>query len=233
MELDGIKIERVTTVDRVVEAIRRALFDGKINPGEQLREMTLAKKFAVSRSTIREALRIMTAAGLTTYAPNKGVMARQLTREEIDDIFLTRQVLETAAVNLLSQCPSARLNDLSLAMDNYAAAAKSGDTLETADAHTHFHSTLVGLTGSQRLMETEKAVMNDLQLVIATIDKHRDDQDREIAKHRALMHLLLDGKRAEARQWISDDLALAKGFVMEQISFVGHNGPQKVAQNKQ
>lgn len=218
MELEGIKIERSTTVDRVVEALKRALFDGKISPGEQLREMTLASSFSVSRSTVREALRMLTAAGLTAYSPNRGVTARQLTEAEIDDIFLTRRVLETAAVNALPHCPPARLDDLTLTMDNYAAAAVSGDTLTIADAHIRFHAALVGLTGSLRLMETEEAVMNDLQLVIASIDKKRDDIDREISKHKALTRLLLEGKRAEAIQWICDDLSLAKSFVITAMS---------------
>ena len=218
MELEGIKIEKSTTVDRVVEALRRALFDKKIKPGEQLREMVLAENFSVSRSTIREALRILTANGMTVYSPNKGVTARQLTIVEIDDIFLTRQVLETAAVNAIGSCPADHLSKLSRVMDKYEAAAASGDTLATADAHIRFHSILVGLTGSRRLMETETAVMNDLQLVIASIDKKRDDIDREIKKHRTLTQLILNGSSKEAMQWIHDDLELAKGFVVKQIS---------------
>ncbi|MCG8551988.1 MAG: GntR family transcriptional regulator [Desulfobacterales bacterium] len=218
MELDDIKIERSTTVDRVVEALRRALFDRKIKPGEQLREMMLAKNFSVSRSTVREALRVLTANGLTVYSPNKGVTARRLTPEEIDDIFLTRKVLETAAVNARPACRPRHLDELASAMEDYEAAAASGDTLATADAHIRFHSTLVGFTGSRRLMDTERAVMNDLQLVIASIDKKRDDLDREIEKHQTLTRLLIDGNHAEALKWICDDLELAKGFVLKQIT---------------
>ncbi|WP_022663850.1 GntR family transcriptional regulator [Desulfospira joergensenii] len=218
MELEGIKIERSTTVDRVVEALKRALFDGKISPGEQLKEMDLSRVFSVSRSTVREALRVLTSDGLVVYAPNKGVMARKLTKEEVEDIFLTRNVLETAAVKAAAQCPPESLDLLRKAMDEYAVTALTGDTLRSADAHVEFHSVMVGLIGSNRLMETERSLMRDLQLVIASIDQNRNDLDREVEKHENLTQLLLNRKTADAIQWVDKDLALAKGFAVKQVS---------------
>ncbi len=218
MKLQGVGIDRSTTVDKVVAALRRAMFEGNINPGEQLPEVTLSKTFSVSRSTIREALRVLTADGLAVHTPNRGVTVHQLSLTEIDDIFLTRSVLEKQAVRAAEKCPKSALKALQHAMDNYAVAAENGDPLDAADAHVEFHSVMVGLIGSKRLVVTERALMRDLQLIIASIDKKRDDLSSEVSKHHRLTQMLLDRKLDAAIEWIDNDLALAKQFVIKQAS---------------
>ena len=193
------------------------MFNGNIKPGEQLKEAALSQSLSVSRSTIREALRILTSTGLAVYSPNKGVTARQLTTKEINDIFLTRTVLETAAVRATCDCPSTALENLQIAMDHYATTALTGDSLDSADAHIEYHSAMVGLIGSKYLMRTERAIMQELLLVIASIDQKQNDLDREVRKHKKLTQLLLDRNEPDATQWITDDLSLAQGFAIQQI----------------
>jgi len=225
VQLDDVKIERSTTVDKIVVALKEAMFIGKILPGEQLKEIVLAKSFAVSRSTIREALRIITSEGWAVHSPNKGVTVRQLTLDEIEDIFLTRSVLEIAAVKSVRQSTQRDINALLTALDNYVAVAKAKDTLAAADMHVEFHLALVGLIGSQRLVETQRALMQDLKLIIASIDTSRNDLEREVQKHRTLTELLLNGDENGAITWIKDELYVAKGFISKHIAGNGSSGP--------
>lgn len=217
MQLNDVKIERSTTVDRVVFALKRAMFDGKILPGEQLKEIVLSSTFSVSRSTIREALRIMTSEGLAVHFPNKGVTVRKLKLEEIEDIFLTRSVLEISAARTIKRCLPCRLKALETAMKNYSAAAQTEDALAIADSHVDFHSAMVGLIGSERLIETERSIMRDLKLVITSIDKNRDDLGREVEKHECLTRLLFEKNENAAIEWITNDLSVAKGFIVKHI----------------
>ena len=216
MKLQNIGIDRSTTVDKVVSALRHAMFDGNINPGEQLREMTLSQTLSVSRSTIREALRVLTADGLAVHSPNRGVTVRQLSLTEIDDIFLTRAVLETEAARAVTHCPDSSLDALQTAMKNYATTSESDDPLGAADAHVEFHSAMVGLIGSKRLVETERSLMQDLQLIIASIDKNRNDSAAEVIKHQHLTQLFVNRDLNAAIERINNDLALAKQFVIKQ-----------------
>jgi DNA-binding GntR family transcriptional regulator len=73
MPFDTLRLEHSSTVDRVAEELRRALFDGEVEAGTPLRELALADAMGVSRSTIREALAILVAEGLATREPNRGV----------------------------------------------------------------------------------------------------------------------------------------------------------------
>ncbi|MBU1359567.1 MAG: GntR family transcriptional regulator [Gammaproteobacteria bacterium] len=62
-------------------------------PGERLKETELAESFAVSRATIREALRILESRGLVTIQPQRGAQVTQLSVKELDDFFEIRAVL--------------------------------------------------------------------------------------------------------------------------------------------
>jgi DNA-binding GntR family transcriptional regulator len=85
-------------------------------------------------------------------------------------------------------------------------------------AHVEFHAVMVSLTGSQRLVETERSLMRDLQLVIRTIDKSSDDLPREIEKHRILTDLFCQRKVQEAILCIESDLDHAKSFVIKRAA---------------
>ena len=59
-------IDRSSTTDRVAGALREMIFAGDLSPGGPLREVTLAESFGVARSTVREALQVLTAEKLLT-----------------------------------------------------------------------------------------------------------------------------------------------------------------------
>ena len=227
MELKHIDIDRSTTVDKVVAVLRRAMFDGDLKPGVQLREVTLSQTFAVSRGTIREALRVLTADGLAVHTPNRGVTVRKLTIDEIDDIFKARQVLETEAARAAVSCSNADLQRLEEAMADYAAAAATDDPLRAADAHVNYHAAMVGMVGSRRLEEMERSLMRDLQLAIGRIDKDRDDLPSEIRKHRNLTRLLTTRNVDEAIRCIENELSHAKSFVIMHSNVTAEPGPDE------
>ncbi|MEZ5096558.1 MAG: GntR family transcriptional regulator [Nocardioides sp.] len=62
-----------STVDRVAEELRRAVFEGELESGTPLREVALADSLGVARSTVREALGVLVAEGIATREPNRGV----------------------------------------------------------------------------------------------------------------------------------------------------------------
>ena len=88
-----LHVEPVSTVDRVADELRRALFDGELDPGTPLREVALAESLGVARSTVREALGVLVAEGLADRVPNKGTAVHDLSAEEIRDV-LKRLELE-------------------------------------------------------------------------------------------------------------------------------------------
>ncbi|MGH3317393.1 MAG: GntR family transcriptional regulator, partial [Nocardioidaceae bacterium] len=93
---ESLHVEHTSTVERVTDELRRALFEGELAPGMPLREVALADQIGVSRSTIREALSVLVAEGLVTRVPNRGVAVTTLSREDVRDVLRARAALEAA-----------------------------------------------------------------------------------------------------------------------------------------
>ena len=97
------RIPRVTFASMVGERIRSNIIDGTLPPGSQLNEVELASSFGVSRGPVREALQRLIQEGLLRSEPHRGVFVPVMTDEDIDDVYLAREALETAAVRRIAR----------------------------------------------------------------------------------------------------------------------------------
>src|SRR6188472_1625963 len=94
----SLSLEHSSTVDRVAEELRRAVFEGELESGTPLREVALAESLGVSRPTLREALAMLVAEGLAAREPHRGVSVASPDPESVRDVSTVRTVLETAGV---------------------------------------------------------------------------------------------------------------------------------------
>ena len=86
-----------TKADELSIEIEQAIVSGEFPPGSVLRQEDLSSRFKVSRTPVREALRRLSALGLVSFEPNRGVRVRTLAREELYEAFLVRAELESLA----------------------------------------------------------------------------------------------------------------------------------------
>ncbi|MER7201440.1 GntR family transcriptional regulator [Streptomyces sp. CB01635] len=214
MALGPIEIDRSSTVDRVAHALREEMYRGTLTGGTSLRESNVAESLGVSRSTVREALQILTSEGLLVRRPNRGVEVRQLTEEEIEDIFKARRVLETAAARSVVQATRTDLMTLiAVQRDFEEAVASSAAASVVTEAHLAVHVAIVGLLGSPRLTATARDLMSEIKLAVATTDRTSDDLPAQVEQHRAIVELLRQAKGEEAAQLLEAHLAHAKAFM--------------------
>lgn len=82
---------------RVFSAIREAILDGSYQPGDILRESSIASELGVSRTPVREAIRQLELEGLVQSIPNKETFVAGITDEDVEDIYLIRSRLEGLA----------------------------------------------------------------------------------------------------------------------------------------
>jgi DNA-binding GntR family transcriptional regulator len=95
--------DRQTAANRTAALIAGRVLDGAYRPGESLREIPLAEDLGVSRSTIREALRILERDGVVRIEPHRGASVTQLSPEELIEIYQVRTVLLGLAMGLCAQ----------------------------------------------------------------------------------------------------------------------------------
>ncbi|MEJ3657970.1 GntR family transcriptional regulator [Actinomycetes bacterium KLBMP 9759] len=97
---DDVDASSTTKADEIVQVIEEMIVAGRLAPGTVLRQDELSRRFAVSRTPIREALRQLAALGFVSFSPNRGVRVRALDRDEWAQTFMARAALEGAATEL-------------------------------------------------------------------------------------------------------------------------------------
>lgn len=110
---------------RVRDLLEEAILEGDLKPGERLRAEALAQRFGTSRTPIREALLQLEAQGLVDVEPNRGAVVRSFDRDDLQDLYDLRALLEPHAAALaatrISDKDIARLEELCEASDQIVA----------------------------------------------------------------------------------------------------------------
>jgi DNA-binding GntR family transcriptional regulator len=198
-DFETLRLAHSSTVDRVVEELRRALFDGEVEAGTPLREIALADAMGVSRSTVREALAILVAEGLATREPNRGVHVTELDPEAVHDVCTARAVLEIAGVRRWPEAAEPARQACRDALRAFAEAAETGASpAELTAAHLAVHRAFVGLTESSRLVALAESLTAEIRLALAKVDRIRRNAGEQVHSHGILLDLLDRGDVAGA-----------------------------------
>src|SRR4051812_8710121 len=97
--------------DEVVSNLRGILIEGEIPPGARIPERELCERFGISRTPLREALKVLAAEGYVVLLPHRGAQAAKLTRKDVADLFEVVEGLEAKAGELAC----ARISDAEIA----------------------------------------------------------------------------------------------------------------------
>ena len=89
--------------DVVFNTLREAILKGELKPGERLMELQLASKLGVSRTPIREAIRMLEQEGLAVTVPRKGAEVARMTEKDMEDVLQIRAALDELAVQLATE----------------------------------------------------------------------------------------------------------------------------------
>ena len=96
-------IERRSLHDELVIRLRDLIVEGELPPGSKIPERELCARFAVSRTPLREALKVLASEGLLELSPNRGATVARLTAAEIEELFPVMGSLEALAGELACQ----------------------------------------------------------------------------------------------------------------------------------
>lgn len=135
---------------QVMEELRAAIVQGRIQPGERLVEAQLAADFRVSRGCVREALRSLEQEGLVVSEPYRETRVATTSEEEVIDVLLpVRVVIEVfVARKLVGRLEPSQLRILQQLIAEMGAVAMVGDRLTLTQLDIDFHRQLLSFAGS-------------------------------------------------------------------------------------
>jgi DNA-binding GntR family transcriptional regulator len=140
--------------EQVAEALRAAVVSGAMQPGTVYSAPSLAARFGVSATPVREALLDLTKEGLVESVRNKGFRVTEVTDEQLDQITELRALVEIPTViRLADSVTPAQVQALRPLADAICRAATAGELIAYIEADTRFHLALLELGGNRRLVE--------------------------------------------------------------------------------
>lgn len=139
--------------DVVFHTLREAILKGDLRPGERLMELQLASKLGVSRTPIREAIRMLEQEGLAVTIPRKGAEVARMTEKDMEDVLQIREALDELAVQVACDKMTAQqLKELTLAMKNFENAIQAGKLKKIIDCDVEFHDIIYRATDNPKLV---------------------------------------------------------------------------------
>ena len=140
--------------DVVFQTLRTAILRGDLKPGERLMELQLAEKLGVSRTPVREAIRMLEQEGLAKTTPRKGAEVAGMTEKDMEDVLMIREALEELAARIsCDKITQEELGDLKVAMAGFEQKAVDGTVEEMAEADVIFHDIIYRAADNRKLLQ--------------------------------------------------------------------------------
>ncbi len=207
--------------DVVFQTLRAAILKGDLKPGERLMELQLAAKLGVSRTPIREAIRMLEQEGLAITIPRKGAEVARMTEKDVDDVLQIRCALEELAVR--SSCvyiTQADIENLEVARDKFRESTETDDITAIAKADEDFHNVLYNASKNPKL----QTLLNNLreQMYRYRVEYLKDSSvySQLIAEHDALYEAIMSRNAEEAasitRRHLQNQTEGVKRIIREQ-----------------
>jgi DNA-binding GntR family transcriptional regulator len=198
----------LSTTDRIVTAIQRGVVTGELPIGTWLRHGALADEFAVSRTPIREALRVLAAQGLVTIVPNRGARVNGLSGREIRELGEVRGNLQALAAELAAErSTDDQLRRMNHTWDKFAEVLESGrlaseDLRELwSGANEEFHGVIVEAADNRQLTRTLEDLHRRIprNLSFSGYAGHTHLLRRNLEEHLAIARAITDHDAPQAR----------------------------------
>lgn len=204
------QVVSASAADQVIGLLRRQIFEGRIPPDAPLREVALAESFAVSRNTIRAAIRGLVHEGLARHERNRGALVVRLVEDDARDLYAARRLLEVSAADRLPVALEREIATVGAAYEDLAEAVASSQWTEVVLADVAFHRSIVGLHGSPRLLRMFKTMESELAYFMSLIrlrEQEEEHPEHILAEHRAVWEAIADRAPRAARAAIAGHLA--------------------------
>ena len=186
------------TAERIATRLEEEIVLGRRHPRERLIEQDLCAQFNTHRADVRLAFFELEKKGIIQRIPNRGAMVRDLSPQEVREIYAVREELEVMAVRILP-FPVGRsdIDKLEDIQRKYSAAIDSGDLLTVFYGNLQFHRTLYGLCGNTCLIETIEQLAQKVYGIRSYANADPDALDRVRRDHVAMIAALRTSNREE------------------------------------
>ena len=193
--------------EQVAERLRSRIFAHELPPGGWIDEQALALEYGISRTPLREALKVLAAEGLVVLKPRRGCYVTQLSEQDIDEVFPVMALLEgrvaAEAARRATSADFARLAAIHAELERHATANDADRFFET---NQRFHAALQELAGNRYLAQLIDDARKVIKLTRRDSLRLEGRLKQSLAEHREILEALRLKDSALAGQRMHDHL---------------------------
>ncbi|MGV3571732.1 MAG: GntR family transcriptional regulator [Ramlibacter sp.] len=218
MTAEVIAIPRAALHEQVTQRLRQMLVEGQIPPGAKLNERELAEQLSVSRTPLREAIKMLAAEGLVELLPNRGAIAVSLRESDVLDTFEVMAGLEAMSGELAAQ----RITDTELAeiraMHYEMLAAYTRQDLSTYySINARIHRAINAAARNPVLATVYNQVNARLQALRFRSNQDGEKWKRAVKEHEKMIEALAARDAVAMREVLAAHLRNKRDTVLEQL----------------
>ena len=195
---EAVRIERASLHDVVVSRIRDMIIEGYIAVGERIHEGQLCQQLGISRTPLREALKVLASEGLVELFPNRGAVVYRLTWKEVRDMMDVLAHLERMAAPLTCQNASdEEIGEIRRLHAEMLGFYVKRDRLHYFKLNQQIHSMLIASSGNKPLYMVHDILLTRMKRIRYIGDRTEETWAAAIAEHEEMMAALeaRDGER--------------------------------------
>jgi DNA-binding GntR family transcriptional regulator len=185
----------ITLVDQIARALKDDILTGKLKGGDQLLEDSLKNEFGISRTPLREAFRVLENEGLIEILPRKGAFVKRISRQDIEENFPVRAILEGLAARLAyPNLTQQDIEEIEEVFEYMKDAAKREDFRDYSMYHFAFHEIFINASKNETLI----LLLHNLRMHTLwhryTHHHYKEDFENSLKIHRKILDLFKEKK---------------------------------------
>ncbi|MRR50110.1 MAG: GntR family transcriptional regulator [Rhodocyclaceae bacterium] len=207
--------------EQVAEQLRARIYAHELAPGAWVDEQAIAAEFGISRTPLREALKVLASEGLVLLKPRRGCYVAELSEQDLDEIFPVMAMLEGRcafeAAAKATPADIARLDTLHAQLEIHAAA---NDADRFFEANQAFHNALQDLAGNRWLSQLIDDTRKFIKLTRRDSLRLEGRLKQSLAEHQAIMAALRRHDADQAGRLMHDHILSGRAAVAKLLTAV-------------
>ncbi|MDB5954041.1 MAG: GntR family transcriptional regulator [Ramlibacter sp.] len=213
-----IEIARQGLHDQVVSRLRAMLVEGSIAPGAKLKERELCERLSVSRTPLREAIKLLAAEGLVELVPNRGAVAVKLTEADVTHSFEVLGALEALGGELAARrMTDAEFSELKALHYEMLAAYARKDLPGYYRLNARIHGAINSFARNPVLAKAYHAINARVQSLRFSSNYDQEKWKRAVKEHEQMLEALQARDGARLRALMHEHMQRKRDVVLDQM----------------
>ncbi len=204
---------------KVTDRLRDMIVSGRMKPGESISERDLCEHFGISRTPLREALKVLASAELIDLLPRRGAVVAPVSVEELAERFAVVRMIEGhAAETVCSRSRPEDVGSLEEIADRIEASIEKKNVGRYFEASGQFHRRLVELTGNRPLIKIHADLLAHLTRARLIALRYEEDYVDLLKFHRSIVNAMKRKDVRAAAQAAMDHLTRVQRSVLSTLA---------------